>query len=260
VRGSLGYRTVHDAAADLRDEFRDLIAEGLAPAEATARLVADYGVGPGGADDNDFWLGLAVTAHKLGRLTEDVRRIAMRILDDPAELARWPDSSKRQRNAALAKARQLLTQPQPAPKPLRKRTKADTALAAGQHVRWHLGHDKPDALFRVTGIHQDKGGRYPQLLALDWNGAERSQRKANRLDALSGGPDPLSGRDAALGFTALGRPSDPHDLVILDCTADRRTPTVGHRQHLYVVARSDMHRFFTASGRAAIPPERPPAS
>lgn len=245
----------NDTAADVKGDFRDLIAEGLDPGQATARLVAEYGVGSDPDIDNDFWLALAVTGHKIGRLTEATLTAAIRIIDDPAELARWPEPSRRQRRVALEKVRAVLAEPQPEPKRLRPRAKVDTALSPGQHVQFSLGNGKPDVLFRVLDVHQDKGGRYPVLLALEWDGSPKKARKAHRLDALPGGVDSLRKRPVALGFTACGRPTDPPDLTVLDVTSDSRTPRIGLDYHQYVVAWADMHKFFTAAGVAAIPPE-----
>jgi hypothetical protein len=249
----------NDTAADLKEDYRDLIAEGLAPEEATAQLVAEYGVGSNPDIDHDFWLALAVTGHKLGYLTPESLAKAMEVIDDPTELERWPESLRRQRRAALAKARHTLNEPQPDAKRLRARVKANTNLEPGQHVRWHIGHGKPDAVFRVLDVHLDKGGRHPILLALRWGGSATELHNAHRLDALPGGFDPLRQRELALGFFASGHPTDPTDLELLDSRNDARTPNVGLNYRSYVVRWTEMHRFFTATGHAAIPPESPPS-
>jgi hypothetical protein len=247
----------NDTAADLRDDFRDLVAEGMDAGAATAMLVAEYGIGSDPVIDHDFWLALAVTGHKIGHLTPESLAKAMQVIDDPNELARWPVASRRQRQVALTKARGLLSEPLPEPKRLRRRAKVDTTLEAGEHVQWHVGHRKPDAVFRVLDVRQDKGGRYPVLLALKWDGSERELHKAHRLSPLSGGFDKMRQREVALGFMACGRPSDPLDLQRLDARTDRKTPDVGRNYHQWVVSWTEMYRFFTVTGDAAVPPESP---
>jgi hypothetical protein len=217
----------------------------------------EYGVGSDPDIDHDFWLALAITGHKLGYLTPESLAKAIEVIDDPTELARWPESLRRQRRAALAKGRHILSQPQPVPKRLRARVKADTSLEPGQHVLWQLGHGKPDAVLRVLDVHQDKGGRHPIVLALRRNGSAGELRNAHRLRALSGGFDELRQREVALGFLACGRPTDPPELQLLDSRSDRRTPDLGFNYHQYVVPWTEMHWFFTATGHAAIPPESP---
>ena len=56
----------NDVASDIREDFRDLVADGLSATAATDQLVSECGVGKSNDDDNDFWLGLAVTQPPLG--------------------------------------------------------------------------------------------------------------------------------------------------------------------------------------------------
>ena len=69
-----------DTASDVRNDFRELIGDGLSPEEATARLMTRYG---SIVDDPEggttFWLGLAVTQWKSGRLQESVKKRALEI-------------------------------------------------------------------------------------------------------------------------------------------------------------------------------------
>src|ERR1700733_11187058 len=57
-----------DLAADVRDEFRDLIGEGLSSTEAVEKLLGEYASSVG--DDNEisvFWIALALTQGNLGQ-------------------------------------------------------------------------------------------------------------------------------------------------------------------------------------------------
>jgi hypothetical protein len=203
----------NDDAADLPEGFRDLITTGLTADEATARLQQEYGVGQQGVDANDFWLALAAKVHKVGHDAEPVIAHASDIIDDPAEMERWAPADRRGRAATLAKLRSTLESAPPPPKRLRPRAKSDTRLEAGHHVVVPLRSGERSILLRVTGITEDRGGRYPQAVAVEWNGTERQLRKAHRLPALL---DPTPTRDdEAYGFTLLGEPDDPDDLRVL---------------------------------------------
>jgi Domain of unknown function (DUF4259) len=210
----------NDSAADIRDDLRDLIAEGVSAEAATSRLREEYGIGDGGPDDHDFWLGLAAAQHSIGHVDENVRSRAMDIIDAPEELQRWQPKDRRRRQAALQKLRERLGQSPPKPKRLRPRTKVDTRLEEGQHVLVDVGGRR--VLLRVTGVTHDKGGRYPHAVVLAWNGSDRQLRKAHRLPAVLD-PTPLR-EDEALGFLLIGEPHDPESLVVLPQVTDRRTP------------------------------------
>ena len=213
----------NDAADDVREDFRDLIATGLTADQATARLRKEHAVEQMGVDANDFWLALAATQHKVGHVAEHVLERALGIIDDPVEVERWAPKDRGRRAAALAKLKSTLESPPPPAKRLRPRTKVDTRLEPGQHVVVPLPGRERSVLLRVTGVTEDRGGRYPHVVVVEWNGKERRLRTAHRLPATL---DPTPMRDdEAWGFTLIGEPSDPSDLRVLSVVTDRRTPT-----------------------------------
>src|SRR6516164_2248093 len=112
-----------DVAADVRDHFTDLVSEGLEPGSATKRLVHESKDIL--EDDDDavvFWIALAATQSKLGRLTRQVRDKAVRSIDQGEDLPRWQECSTseiNQRKKHLAKLRLRLLGPHPKPKKLR---------------------------------------------------------------------------------------------------------------------------------------------
>ncbi len=68
-----------DLAADLRDEFRDLIGEGLSSTEATDRLKTEFASSLEDVDEKPvFWIALAHIQWKLGRLDEHTKHEALR--------------------------------------------------------------------------------------------------------------------------------------------------------------------------------------
>jgi hypothetical protein len=84
----------------LREDFRDLIAECWSVEAATKRLQDEYGVGQSDDVDNDFWLGLAATQHRLGHVADGVIERALGIAKSAAELDRWPSADRNRRAAA----------------------------------------------------------------------------------------------------------------------------------------------------------------
>ncbi|MCK5927079.1 MAG: hypothetical protein KAG80_02680 [Nocardioides sp.] len=232
----------NDAAADIREDFRDLIAEGLSADEATGRLHDDYGIGPGGVDDNDFWLGLAAAQHRIGHVADGVLDRALEIIGDPAELERWDPKDRTRRRAALAKLHAQLEAPVPAAKKVRPRKRVDTSLAAGDHVLFDVGSRV--VLLRITGISSDKGGRYPTAIEVDWDGSERQLKKAHRLKPVVESRNTLRRGPEARGFTLIGEPADPPDLQKLQLATDRRTPTM-RWQSAWVLRWSQLAGFLT---------------
>src|SRR3712207_965408 len=95
----------NDTASDVRENFRDLVAAGLTPEVATERLIADWEASKLNVDDNDFWLGLADTQHRLGHVVPEVVAHALAITEDPAELERWPAELRQRRASTLTKLR-----------------------------------------------------------------------------------------------------------------------------------------------------------
>lgn len=237
----------NDAAADIREDFHDLIAEGLSADEATRRLHDEYGIGPGGVDDNDFWLGLAAAQHRVGHVAGGVIDRALEIINDPEELERWSPKDRTRRRAALAKLQEQLQAPTPAPKKLRPRKKVDTSLQAGEHVLFDAGSRV--LLLRVTGVTSDKGGRYAKAIEVSWDGSERQLKKANRLKPVVESRSTLRRGPQARGFTLIGEPADPPDLRRLAVVSDRRTPTM-HWQSAWVLRWSQLAAFLGEEGNA----------
>lgn len=87
-----------DTACDVRDEFRDLIGDGVSPEDATGQLLAQYTEGSEDPDENAVVIiALAVTQWKIGRLLDEVRDQAIAAVDAGADLGRWEGSPHLQR-------------------------------------------------------------------------------------------------------------------------------------------------------------------
>ncbi len=124
-----------DLAADLRDEFRDLIGEGLSSTEAVDKLLGEYA---SAAEDDDersvFWIALASAQWKLGRLEERTKKEALRLIATDEDLKRWDNPKDRKKRAAvLKKVREQLLSPQPPPK------RVPCAIGRSGANNWSIG-------------------------------------------------------------------------------------------------------------------------
>jgi hypothetical protein len=177
-----------DVAADIRDTFTDLVAEGLNPSEATDRLVGESSELLADVDDtNVFWLALAATQWKLGRLLDEVRDRAVAIIDSGEDLRRWEDNSRSaisQRKKHLAKLREQLLSPQPKAKKLKPSPKSSTDLRVGDVAVFRL-NEQTSVRFCVLRLWGDRGGTYSNicLLGLD-DGQPFGKRELRLADTL----------------------------------------------------------------------------
>jgi hypothetical protein len=90
-----------------------------------------------------FWLALASTRWRLGRLEEPVKSWAPQVIDAGTNLRRWerqaPSEQARKRRTVLESLRlQLLTEPPP-PKRVPQRYVQTTEFNIGDVVRYRLG-------------------------------------------------------------------------------------------------------------------------
>lgn len=158
-----------DTAADTRDAFSDFIAQGLTPTEATDRLIAESAdILADDYDANVFWLALAASQWKLGRLLDTVRDRAVAIIDSGDDLRRWQDNPKseiNQRKKHLAKLREQLLSPQPKPKKLKPFAKSSTDFKAGDVAAFRL-NEVIAVRFFVYEIWGDRGGTYANICLL----------------------------------------------------------------------------------------------
>jgi hypothetical protein len=163
-----------DTACDVRDRYIDLMGAGLSGPEATRRLIHEWAESLDDPDEGPvFWLALAATQWKKGRLEPDVLREALGIIDNGTDLARWKGNSRdyRKRQAALERLRAQLISPQPPSKPIPKRFRDSNDWQPGALVSYRLLSGQL-ILLRVIGHHSDMGGMAPICELLDWIGSE----------------------------------------------------------------------------------------
>ena len=160
-----------DLAADIRFDFRELIGDGLTPSEATDRLKAEYA---SSLDDPDempvFWIALALAQWKLGRLEENTKKMALQVIDDGTDLARWDDAKDRaKRETVLAKTRSELLSASPPAKRVPRTIRESNDWQTGETIGFQLSTGRW-TMFRVIGHHTDKGGRFAVCELLNWVG------------------------------------------------------------------------------------------
>jgi hypothetical protein len=162
-----------DTACDVRDEWRDLVGDGNSGTEATDRLLSQW-KGPL-SDPYEapvFWLALAATQWKCGRLEDRVKTKAIAVIDNGGDLARWGDNAKdrKRRERVLLKLRAQLLSPQPPQRRIPKRFRDTCDWKEGELIAYHLRSGLL-TLFRVIGHHTDKGGTMPVCELLEWTGS-----------------------------------------------------------------------------------------
>lgn len=160
-----------DLANDVREEFRDLIGEGLTTEAAVSRMVREYKSSlrdPG--EESVFWLALADTGWRLGRLEDAILKNALRVIDSGQDLAKWEDGADRKRREkVLEKLRTKLQSPAPAPKSVAKRVKSTNDWRIGEVIGFRL-LSGGWVLLRVIGHHEDRGGKSAVCELLNWTG------------------------------------------------------------------------------------------
>lgn len=159
-----------DTASDIRDDYKDLLGDGLSPSDATDRILLEW---KDSIDDSDeksvVWLALAVTQWKLGRLEERIKQKAIEIIISGCDLDRWEGKDKEKRRIVLRKLKDQLESPQPATKKVPKRFRDYCEWEIGEIIAYTtLSQEK--VLFRVIGFHEDKGGKGPVCELLNWKG------------------------------------------------------------------------------------------
>lgn len=161
-----------DEARDVRDTYRDLLGDGLEGPAASDRLLKTWGRL---VDDQDagpvFWLALADTQWRLGRLEPRVRDRALAVIQGGHDLRRWADQPKdrKKREAILARLREQLLAAPPPPRRVPRRFRATCDWAVGEVVAYRLASGGI-AVLRVIGHHEDRGGRSPVCELLEWSG------------------------------------------------------------------------------------------
>jgi len=157
-----------DVAADIREDWRLHIGDGLSPEAATTRIIEQYADAVKDQDEAGVvWLALAVSQWRTGRLLPEVQARAIEVIDNGADLRRWESADPKTRRAraqVLAKTRDQLLSPPPETKRIPRRRRSRTPYGAGDVLRYDLrvqGDSQtasatlPGASFEVTRVGND---------------------------------------------------------------------------------------------------------
>jgi hypothetical protein len=165
-----------DTALDVRDTYREYLAEGMDGPAATDKILADFCSTVDDSDDGPpFWLALAATQWRYGRLEDRVRDRALAIIDQGVDLARFADQPRlqRARSQTLKKLREQLCSPQRRAVTVRPEVPLECDWEPGQIVGFK--RDSGEWLtFHVQGIVTERRSRYPVVCVLQmpferWN-------------------------------------------------------------------------------------------
>ena len=175
-----------DLAGDIRRRYRDLVGDGFTGKQATEILLLEYREI---LDDPDaapvFWLALAATQWRCGRLEPGVQAQAIEAIDSGADLVRWQEASPllyEKRRAVLRMLRKTLLSPQPPQKRIPKRFRNTCEWEIGELIGYRLLSGS-FVIFRVIDYYVDLGGTSPIFEILDWIGQEIPAREV--LETLS---------------------------------------------------------------------------
>lgn len=173
-----------DLAMDIRGQFRDLIAEGMTPQEATAQILAEYETSSEDSDESPvFWLALAATQWQLGRLQPEVKDRALAMIEAGADVRRWQQENPKlapERLAAVHALRDRLLSPQPAPRKLAKPFHNRTDWRPGDAIAYRLVSGRWCVL-RVLHVEEDGPAQTPVVELCDWIGDEPGRAEIERL-------------------------------------------------------------------------------
>jgi hypothetical protein len=163
-----------DAGHDIRSGYRELVADGLSGEAATDALVAEWGDALSEPDEAAaFWLALADTQWKVGRLEDRVRERALGLIASGEDLARFEHDPRlhARRAVVLADLEAELRSPQRKPSRIRKPFRAVSPVGVGD-VFWFAMPDGRRWLLRCVAINGDERSNSPTVEVLDWSGPD----------------------------------------------------------------------------------------
>ncbi len=216
-----------DTGADVRGRFRELLADGLTTEAATDRLLDEWQDVLGDSDVMcAFWLALADTQSRLGRLEDRVRVRALELIRSGEDLARFDHDrglSKARRKVLDALATRLAS---PQRKPLTPRPPFRSVSPVGVgDVFWFSPPRGRRILLRCVAINGDARDNYPTVEVLDWS-ADTPPEDPARLRARS--PLPRAHGLWPDLFALVRDPRDPDPSTRIEIVATG-VPTRGRR-------------------------------
>jgi len=186
-----------DTACDVRTAYREALEDGLADAEAQAKVLSDFAADLADADSASVvWLALAAAQARLGRLDPRVRDHAVDAIDSGSDIRRWEHdpSMRKKRETVLVKLRQELVGRQRPPTKVRRPARVTTSLIAGDVLSYRAPSGR-HYLLAVRAVNASRYGTFPIVHLLDFEGTSLPAR----LDGIG---DRQAGVKAAGGSPA----------------------------------------------------------
>jgi len=158
-----------DVAQDIRDIYRGMLLDKVPDDEAAARILDEFSEELSDPDDGgSFAIALAVTMHKVGRLPEHIRALAIGAIDAGPEDWWAETKDKTARARVLEATRELLMSEQPPPKRLSRPWEENTSLTPGDVLALETDHGY--GLLRVARLQKTRFGASPIIVTLDYRG------------------------------------------------------------------------------------------
>ena len=217
-----------DVACDVRDAFRQRVADGMDGVAATDEMIQDWlqDVDEEDPDTLVFWLALAATQSKVGRLENRVRDKALGIIDSGKDLRNWEeqgDGNKRAKH--LEKLRKQLTGPQPKPKRIRVERFYIPDFKPGNYVQFKMSTGESVILF-IDSLLDDG----LCLTILDWKGVDLPSSEEIKALPRKGGR--VHGQIEDFHVHTMKKKGIPDSqLTVLDIDDDRDQRPIGPGTH-----------------------------
>jgi hypothetical protein len=193
-----------DEAADLREDYRAYLADAQSEVRATDLAAKDYEASlerPG--ETTAFWLALAAIQWRTGRLDPRVKMLALTIIDEGLDLAKWAASPLRAKRAAvLAGLRKMISSPLPRAKPIPKPLPV-------QLPGWEFGEV---VLYRLAN------GKYALLHALNYRALSTVAVRAPVVSVLNWFSESKPEEESVAGLTYINHDGNlvgGHHLICL---------------------------------------------
>jgi hypothetical protein len=225
-----------DVACDVRTQFRELLAEGKSPAQATRAVLRDWQEALEDEEDGPvIWLALAATQCRHGCLEPRVKARALAVIDDGSDLEHWRATGDsglvRSRAAVLQRLRARLvtppvsTWPPARPKPRREPPRLPkSAWPLGEVIAYRLRSGRYILLHVCDHLGSDRVGYAPMCAVCNWRGkrlppAERIQKLPYKTKQYPFG-------ERQVFMVSIGRASekDPPPDRVIRAVARRSAP------------------------------------
>ena len=163
-----------DLASDIRGDWKDAIANGLSPEEATKQLLEKHEDSIRDPDEGPrVWFALAAVQAATGRLQPEVRNRALDLIDRGGDVPLFASDDAKlgaKRAEVLARLAALLRGPQKAPTKLVQPKPRKSPVAIGDLLRVRAGGG-PARYFLVTGLTDGwpPGTEWPVMVGFLWD-------------------------------------------------------------------------------------------